>query len=172
MVVTFLEEGPDSAAFHGFLDKKDDVVFHGPQGLTVMGTNGVQVWDVAFMCQYLIMAGLSRHSQYHEMILKGYWFLRRSQFTEECVDGSYRDKRKGAWPFSTKTQGYTVSDCTVEKKAIIMAEKMMNTSGPQIVDKIEENLEDAVDRILFIQKHRSFEYGSFLCIMRKSELLQ
>ncbi|KAM9912098.1 hypothetical protein OXX69_002908 [Metschnikowia pulcherrima] len=162
MVVTYLEEGPDSAAFAGFLQKKDDVVFHGPQGLTVMGTNGVQVWDVAFMCQYLIMAGLSRHSKYHNMILKGYWFLRRSQFTEECVEGSYRDKRKGAWPFSTKTQGYTVSDCTAEAmKAIIMVEND-EYLGSQISDKIaRQNLEDAVDRILFIQNTDSFEYGSF-----------
>ncbi|KAM9904407.1 hypothetical protein OXX79_002774 [Metschnikowia pulcherrima] len=162
MVVTYLEEGPDSAAFAGFLQKKDDVVFHGPQGLTVMGTNGVQVWDVAFMCQYLIMAGLSRHSKYHDMILKGYWFLRRSQFTEECVEGSYRDKRKGAWPFSTKTQGYTVSDCTAEAmKAIIMVENDEYLAS-QIPDKIaRQNLEDAVDRILFIQNTDSFEYGSF-----------
>ena len=162
MVVTYLEEGPDSAAFAGFLQKKDDVVFHGPQGLTVMGTNGVQVWDVAFMCQYLIMAGLSRHLKYHDMILKGYWFLRRSQFTEECVEGSYRDKRKGAWPFSTKTQGYTVSDCTAEAmKAIIMVEND-EYLGSEISDKIaRQNLEDAVDRILFIQNTGSFEYGSF-----------
>ncbi|OBA24347.1 terpene synthase [Metschnikowia bicuspidata var. bicuspidata NRRL YB-4993] len=162
MIVTYLEEGADSKAFQCFLEKKDDVVFHGPQGLTVMGTNGVQVWDVAFMCQYLIMAGLLGHPQYHDMILKGYWFLRRSQFTDECVEGSYRDKRKGAWPFSTKTQGYTVSDCTAEAmKAIIMVEND-DYLGHQIEHKIErQSLEDAVDRILFIQNTDSFEYGSF-----------
>jgi lanosterol synthase len=27
---------------------------------------------------------------------------------------SYRHTSKGAWPFSTKEQGYTVSDCTGE----------------------------------------------------------
>ena len=27
---------------------------------------------------------------------------------------AYRHATKGAWPFSTKTQGYTVSDCTGE----------------------------------------------------------
>lgn len=162
MIVTFLEEGPDSTAFHKFLAKKDDVIFHGPQGLTVMGTNGVQVWDVAFMCQYLIMADLASDPKYHEMILKGYHFLRRSQFTDECEPGSYRDKRKGAWPFSTKTQGYTVSDCTAEAmKAIIMIENH-EYLGPQIESKIpRENLEDAVDRILFIQNRGSFEFGSF-----------
>lgn len=164
MVVTFIEEGRDSAAFKKFLEKKDDVVFHGPQGLTVMGTNGVQVWDVAFMCQYLIVAGLAVDEKYHDMILRGYWFLRRSQFTDECADGSFRDRRKGGWPFSTKTQGYTVSDCTAEAvKAIIMVENndYLGHKIPEEKKIARENLEDAVDRILFIQNTGLFEYGSF-----------
>lgn len=162
MIVTYIEEGRDSKAFQGFLNRKNDVLFHGPQGMTVMGTNGVQVWDVAFMCQYLIVAGMAQHPQYHDLILRGYHFLRRSQFTEECEEGSFRDLRKGAWPFSTKTQGYTVSDCTAEAmKAIIMVEND-DYLGSQISDKIDrQNLEDAVDRILFIQNKGSWEKGSF-----------
>lgn len=162
MIITCEEEGTDSAAFKNFLRRQDDVLFHGPQGMTVMGTNGVQVWDVAFMCQYLIVAGLQKDPRFHDMILRGYHFLRRSQFTDECVEGSFRDKRKGAWPFSTKTQGYTVSDCTAEAaKAIIMIEND-EYLGHQITDKIpRQNLEDAMDRILFIQNTGSWEYGSF-----------
>lgn len=164
MIIVYLEEGRESAAFQRCLYRKDDVVFHGPQGLTVMGTNGVQVWDVAFMCQYLIMAGLAVDERYHDMILRGYWFLRRSQFTEECEEGSFRDRRKGAWPFSTKIQGYTVSDCTAEAvKAIIMVENddYIGHKIPEESKIARENLEDAVDRILFIQNTGSFEYGSF-----------
>ncbi|QRG39374.1 hypothetical protein FDK38_003816 [Candidozyma auris] len=164
MIITYLEEGPDSYAFQRFLYRKDDVLFHGPQGMTVMGTNGVQTWDVAFMCQYLIMAGMSRYEKYHDMILKGYWFLRRSQFTEECEEGSFRDKRKGAWPFSTKTQGYTVSDCTAEAvKALIMVENddFVGNKIPEEKRINRKNLEDAVDRILFIQNTGNFEFGSF-----------
>lgn len=162
MIVVYVEEGRDSYAFQRMLERKNDVLFHGAQGMTVMGTNGVQVWDVAFMCQYLIVAGLAEHPKYHDMILKGYWFLRRSQFTEECEDGSFRDSRKGAWPFSTKSQGYTVSDCTAEAmKAIIMVENNEYVGG-LIQDKIErENLEDAVERILAIQNVGKFEFGSF-----------
>lgn len=162
MIVTYIEEGRDSYAFQRFLDRKNDVLFHGPQGMTIMGTNGVQVWDVAFMCQYLIAAGMEQHQKYQDMILRGYHFLRRSQFTEECEEGSFRDLRKGAWPFSTKTQGYTVSDCTAEAlKAIIMVENN-DYLGSQISDKIKrENLHDAVERILAIQNTGSFEFGSF-----------
>lgn len=162
MIITYVEEGKDSYAFQRFLDRKDDVLFHGPQGMTIMGTNGVQTWDVAFMCQYLMTAGLAREERYHDMILKGYWFLRRAQFTDECADGSFRDKRKGGWPFSTKTQGYTVSDCTAEAiKAILMVEND-EVLGRKIHNKInKENLCDGIDRLLFIQNTGSFEFGSF-----------
>lgn len=162
MIVTYLEEGRDSDAFKGFLRRQNDVLFHGPQGMTVMGTNGVQVWDVAFMCQYLIVAGMSQHPQYHDVILRGYHFLRRSQFTTECEPGSFRDSRLGAWPFSTKSQGYTVSDCTAEAvKAIIMVENDDHL-GSQIADKIpRENLEWAVERVLAIQNTGAYQHGSF-----------
>lgn len=161
MIVTYLEEGR-LPAFSKFVERRGDVLFHGPQGMTVMGTNGVQLWDVAFMCQYLTGVGLARFPEFHDMLLKGYWFLRRLQFTEECEPGSYRDLRRGAWPFSTKTQGYTVSDCTAEAlKAIIMVENNEHL-GPLIADKIDpELLECAVDRILAIQNTGSFEPGSF-----------
>ncbi|WPK25266.1 hypothetical protein PUMCH_002577 [Australozyma saopauloensis] len=164
MIVTYLEEGPDSYAFSRFMERREDVIFHGPLGMAVMGTNGGQVWDTAFMCQYLIMAGLETDPKFHDMIMRGYHFLRRSQFTDECVDGSFRDKRKGAWPFSTKTQGYTVSDCTAEAmKAILMIENN-DSLGKYIPmeDRIaRKDLEDAVERILFIQNTGSFEFGSF-----------
>lgn len=39
-------------------------------------------------------------------------------------DSAYRHTTKGAWPFSTKEQGYTVSDCTAEAlKAVIYAQE-------------------------------------------------
>lgn len=38
---------------------------------------------------------------------------------------AYRHQTKGAWPFSTKEQGYTVSDCTAEGlKAVIMLQQI------------------------------------------------
>lgn len=38
---------------------------------------------------------------------------------------AYRHATKGAWPFSTKEQGYTVSDCTAEGlKSVIMLQSV------------------------------------------------
>lgn len=162
MIVTWCVEGSESDAFRRFQNRMNDVLFHGPQGMTVMGTNGVQVWDVAFMIQYLYMTGLEL--KHRDMIRRGYDFLVRSQFVDECAPGSFRDKRKGGWPFLTKSQGYTVSDCTAEAlKAIIMVQNdPANSDDLAIKEAIApEDLYEAVDVILNIQNKGSFEFGSF-----------
>lgn len=159
-LVTYIEEGADSVAFKNVLDRVNDPVFHGPQGMTVMGTNGSQTWDASSMVQYFMMAGLADIPKYQPMIRKAYEFLVRSQFTDECVPGSFRDRRKGGWPFSTKDQGFVVSDCTAEAlKAIIMVRN--HPAFPDVTKVDEQNLYDAVEVLLGLQNVGSFEFGSF-----------
>lgn len=160
-LVVYSEEGPDSETFKTCMARFKDCLFHGSQGLTVMGTNGSQVWDAAFAVQYLFMAGLAELPEYRDMVERSYRFLVRSQFTEECQEGSFRDKRVGGWPFSTKEQGYTVSDCTAEAvKAIIMVQNSPEFAN--VRDLISaEKLHKAVDILLGLQNVGSFEFGSF-----------
>ncbi|GMM27851.1 lanosterol synthase [Martiniozyma asiatica (nom. inval.)] len=160
-IVLFLEQGKDGSQFKTSLNRMKEELFLGPMGMCVMGTNGSQVWDCAFMVQYFFTAGLAELPEYHETVVKAFDFLIRSQFDTECVDGSFRDKRKGGWPFSTKEQGYTVSDCTAESiKAIIM---VMNS--PEYADVHSHynlsKLEDSIDVLLSLQNVGSFEFGSF-----------
>lgn len=161
MVVTCAVEGKDSENFKKLNARKDEVLFHGPQGMTVMGTNGTQTWDAAFMVQYCFTAGLCDVPKHRDMIVKAYRYLIRNQFTDDAVDGSYRDKRNGAWGFSTKDQGYTVSDCTAEAiKAIIMVKNHPNFAD--VKDEIsDQRLFDAIDVLLSLQNRGSFEFGSF-----------
>lgn len=158
---TLLEEGVDSYQFQRFQYRFKDALFHGPQGMTVMGTNGVQNWDCAFTIQSLFVAGLAENQQYYDTIERAFKFLCRSQFDTECVPGSFRDKRVGSWGFSTKTQGYTVSDCTAEAiKAILMVKN--SPFYAKIHDCIsEEKLYRGIDVLLSLQNVKSFEYGSF-----------
>ncbi|SCU98282.1 LAFA_0G16820g1_1 [Lachancea sp. 'fantastica'] len=160
-VVTLAEEGRDSPEFGRFLEGFKEVLFMGPNGITVMGTNGAQTWDCAFAIQYYFMAGLAERPEFHSTIESAYKFLCRSQFDTECVPGSYRDKRIGGWPFSTKTQGYTVSDCTAEAlKAVIMVKN--SPAFQNVKDEIsDERLAKAIDVLLGLQNTGSFEYGSF-----------
>ncbi|CUM62647.1 uncharacterized protein PRCAT00000201001 [Priceomyces carsonii] len=174
MIVAYLEEGSKSETWKKLTNRMNDILFHGPQGMTVMGTNGVQVWDAAFMVQYFLVAGLGEDKKFQSMIRKAFKFLVRSQFDSECEPGSFRDKRKGGWPFSTKPQGYTVSDCTAEAmKAIIMVR-----NHPLYADLREEitdqRLYEAVDVLLTLQNTKSFEFGSFSTyeVIRASPLLE
>lgn len=160
LIVLYMEEGR-SKDFHRAAARFKDVMFHGPQGMAVMGTNGSQVWDISFAVQYMFMAGLAELPQYREFIVRAYKFLIRSQFTEECVEGSFRDKRVGAWPFSTKEQGYTVSDCTAEAmKAIIMVKKSSLFKDYHTLYD-DTKLRDGVDVLLSLQNVGSFEFGAF-----------
>lgn len=160
-IVLYAHEGPNSPNFIKTMDKGEDSLFHGKEGMTLMGTNGSQVWDAAFMVQYFVMAGLADLPEYNSMITKAYLFLIRSQFDTDCVDGSYRDPRNGAWPFSTKEQGYPVSDCTAEAiKAIIMIKN--HASFATVADAIsDERLYDGIEVLLGLQNLGNFEYGSF-----------
>ena len=160
-LVTYIEEGAHSMAFEKFQYRFKDALFHGPQGMTVMGTNGVQTWDCAFAIQYLFMANLAELPEFHDLVTSAYRFLCRSQFDTECVPNSFRDKRVGAWGFSTKTQGYTVSDCTAESiKAIIMVRNsdVFKELHNEITD---ERLYKGIDVLLSLQNVNNFEYGSF-----------
>lgn len=173
-IVVYLEKGKDSPEFQRFLFRWPDFLFMSPEGLMMNGTNGVQVWDVAFALQYCIMAGLADKSQFRETLIRGYRFLVRSQFTEDTVEGSFRDHRIGGWPFSTKIQGFTVSDCTAEAiKAIIMTQ---NVPGLEFLkqEMPVENLKKGIDILMGLQNTGKFHYGSFASYERikGSELLE
>lgn len=160
-MVVYCELGKDSPEFQRFLYRWPDFLTMSPEGLQMNGTNGVQVWDVSFALQYAVVAGLADNKEFHNALIKGYRFLVRSQFTEDPVPGSYRDHRNGAWPFSTKIQGFTVSDCTAEAlKAIIM---IQHVEGLEFLSKEidESRLYDAVDILLAMQNRGSFHFGSW-----------
>lgn len=160
-IVLFKEQGKNGLDFQNSFNRMKEELFLSDLGMTVMGTNGSQVWDCAFFVQYFFMAGLANLPEYHDVIARSFEFLIRSQFDTECVEGSFRDKRIGAWPFSTKEQGYTVSDCTAESiKAVIMV--MNSENFKDLHHKYDINkLNNAVDVLLSLQNVGSFEFGSF-----------
>ena len=63
---------------------------------------------------------------------------------------AYRHKSKGAWPFSTREQGYTVSDCTAEAlKAVLLLQKSPLFLTDSLVS--HDRIFDAVDILLSMQ---------------------
>lgn len=82
--------------------------------------------DTAFIAQALVDSGLIEDAGNKAACAKVLHWLDECQIRENPKHhrSAYRFATKGAWPFSTKEQGYTVSDCTAEGlKAVIMLQK-------------------------------------------------
>ena len=120
------------------------------EGMLVNGTNGVQTWDTSWLIQAVHEAGLAEDLKWKPMLTKALEFLEDQQIRENCreQDICYRQQRKGAWAFSTKLQGYTVSDTTSEAlKAVMM---LQHTPGyPTLVST--DRLHHAIDTLLTMQ---------------------
>ncbi|KXT17595.1 hypothetical protein AC579_6191 [Pseudocercospora musae] len=174
MLCCYIEEGPDAKSVRGHRDRLSDYLWVSQDGMMCNGTNGVQNWDTAFAIQATIEAGLALEPQHYEMLLKGLEFLEDQQFIEHAVgyekssaysnpptaktspDACYRHPRKGAWGFSNRTQGYTVSDCTAEAiKAILLLQDIRDANDQSRkrfpVLMCDERIKWAIDIILTMQ---------------------
>jgi lanosterol synthase len=91
------------------------------------GTNGSQLWDAAFISQALVETGIGALPENQQSTTALLTWLDKCQIQEnpKWFKAAYRHATKGAWPFSTKEQGYTVSDTTAEgMKAVMMLQEL------------------------------------------------
>ena len=104
-------------------------------GMLMTGTNGSQLWDAAFIAQALyesklITPAVPGNVDSARRLLE---WLDDCQIVEnpKWFERAYRHETKGAWPFSTKEQGYTVSDCTAEgMKSVLLLQSLPYVTLP------------------------------------------
>ncbi|KAI0714170.1 lanosterol synthase [Cerioporus squamosus] len=150
-IVRMHAEGRESEAYKKHYERRHDFMWLGQEGMMMCGTNGSQLWDIAFMGQALIETGLGEEEEFRDSTLRILRWLDNCQIREnpKHFASAYRHQTKGAWPFSTKTQGYTVSDCTGEGlKAVLYIQDHVK-DAPKLIS--EERLCDAVDVLLSLQ---------------------
>lgn len=128
LVIRTIVDGPNSEAYEMHKLKRRDFLWIGPNGMSMGGTNGSQLWDLVFIVQAIVESGLAEEEENKKTLLKALEWLDQCQIREnpKHYTTAYRHRTKGAWPFSTKEQGYTVSDCTGEglKSAILLQEHL------------------------------------------------
>jgi lanosterol synthase len=150
LLACFIREGPDAYSVKRHRERLEDFLWVKSEGMLMNGTNGVQVWDTAFLIQAVMDAGLAEDPKWRPMLTRALEFLEYHQIEENCDDQEvcYRQQRKGGWTFSTKDQGYAVSDCISEAmKSVILLQR---TPGyPKLVS--DERLCDAIDTLLKYQ---------------------
>lgn len=123
MVAVWHSDGANSARMIRHREKISPYMWKGDNGMTCSGTNGVQAWDTAFSIQAIVEAGLGTELEFRSSLENALKYLDISQLREDLAD-PYRQPRKGGWPFSTRDNGYVVSDCAAEGlKAVLMLQE-------------------------------------------------
>jgi lanosterol synthase len=146
----YIREGHGSYSVKRHKERMNDFLWVNAEGMLMNGTNGVQVWDTAFLVQAVMDAGLAQDPKWRPMLMKALEFLEDQQIRENIKDQDkcYRQQRKGGWAFSNKIQGYAVSDCISEAlKAVILLQR---TPGyPTLLS--DGRVFDAIDTLLTFQ---------------------
>ncbi len=138
-------EDPHSQAFKRHVERIDDYLWDGVDGLKMQGYNGSQLWDTAFATLAILESGLHEDGAFLDVLERAYSFIDDNQVKADIPEGEryFRDPIKGAWPFSTAEQAWTVSDCTAEGlKASLLAAPIAKRPVPL------ERLRDAADILL------------------------
>ncbi|KAL8887900.1 MAG: hypothetical protein Q9215_004579 [Flavoplaca cf. flavocitrina] len=149
-LASYIHDGPDSYSVERHRQRMHDFLWVKDEGMLMNGTNGVQTWDTALLVQAVVAAGLAEAPQWRPMLTKALEFLDDQQIRENCREQEvcYRQRRKGAWAFSTREQGYTVSDCTSEAlKSVLLLQRL--PGFPKLVS--DERIKDAIDTLLTMQ---------------------
>lgn len=150
LLACYIQDGEGSYSVKRHRERMHDFLWMKNEGMLMNGTNGVQTWDTAFLIQAVVEAGLAEDPQWRPMLIKALEFLDDQQIRENCKQQNlcYRQQRRGAWPFSTRDQGYPVSDCTSEAlKSVVMLQRL--PGFPKLIT--DNRIYDAIDMLLTMQ---------------------
>ena len=170
LVVRWCVDGPESPAYKKHRRRRADFMWLGKEGMMMSATNGSQLWDLVFISQAIVESGLAAEETNRQSCVKALEWLDQAQIKGDSMHygKDYRHQSKGAWPFSTPGQSYTVSDCTAEGlKAVLYLQEYLqcvlqsnhtryernsdeaSSFTPKLVSK--ERMHDAVDVMLSLQ---------------------
>ena len=143
--------GKDSEQFKKHVDRWGDYLWVAEDGIKMNGYNGSQLWDTIFASQALLDAKLEE--TFPMLTEKMYAFIDDSQIIQNHFEYKkyFRDETIGAWPFSTRDHGWTITDCTAEGvKSSIM---LNNTQVVKIKGETVglDRLKPSIDLLLKLQ---------------------
>lgn len=90
-------------------------------------TNTPECWETAFITQALSESDLVHLRENHDSVVKALEWLDDCQIKQDPLykDELWRQSTKGAWPFSTREEGFTVSDTTAEAlKSVLLLQSL------------------------------------------------
>lgn len=134
---------PDGPEFQAHARQLPAYLWHGADGVKMQGYESSELWDTAFAAQAIAATGRAPRRQ--TMVDGAHRFIEQQQVLEDVPEREryFRDASRGGWPFSTRTHGWPISDCTAEgiMAALALAEHVDEPLG-------ESRLVAAVDLLL------------------------
>lgn len=150
LIICYIHDGKDSDSVWSHRETMLAYFWMKDEGMLCNLSDGIQVWDTSLTVQAVEAAGLANDSKYQPTVVKAHEFLEDHQLRENVANQAncYREHRKGGWPFSTRYQGYMVSECTAEAlRSTIQLQEIH--SFPKLISI--ERLRDSVDCLLLMQ---------------------
>ncbi|CAJ1016897.1 Prenyltransferase and squalene oxidase repeat/Squalene-hopene cyclase N-terminal domain [Leishmania shawi] len=140
MLATWLREGEHSARFQEHFDRVSDYFYMGETGLSMSGYNGSQLWDTSFAVQAI--CACRREMMFPAEVELAHHYIDVAQVQEDPMAAPYfyRHRTKGAWNFSTRSQGWQVSDCTAEGLRALLLLPQYAFPMRRIFDGVDEVL--------------------------------
>jgi squalene/oxidosqualene cyclase-like protein len=107
-------ENPAGPEVSRHLARLPDYLWRGADGVKMQGYNSSQLWDTAFAVQAIAATG--RGAGMRGTLNEASRYIEANQVITDVADRerAYRDRSRGGWPFSTRTHGWPISDCTAE----------------------------------------------------------
>ncbi|MBU0499786.1 MAG: terpene cyclase/mutase family protein [Gammaproteobacteria bacterium] len=105
---------PGGQAFRAHFKALDGYLWQAPEGLLMNGEDSTALWDTAFAVQAILATPFAQ--THIESLRRAQAFIQETQILEDPPQAEhyYRHPSYGGWPFSSRAQGWAVSDCTAE----------------------------------------------------------
>ncbi|KAI8623683.1 squalene-hopene-cyclase, partial [Xylariaceae sp. FL1651] len=151
--------GPGSHWVHGMAPHFGDGLWMCREGLAASGTDGNAIWETSLSVQAIctsVELSTDNEPRYAdiEALNAALGLLKDSQLLHNPIGihRTHRHPTKGGWPYSTRMQGYIVSDATAETILAILHSHRV----PSLSKRIPiERLQLAVDSLIGLESGKS-----------------
>ncbi|KAI0202488.1 oxidosqualene:lanosterol cyclase [Astrocystis sublimbata] len=160
MIACVIHDGEDSASVRAHQQTLLRHFWMTADGMTCNVSDGTQAWDTSLAVQAMAAAGAVEQPKYQSTILRAHAFLEDHQLRDNVPDQEkcYRQHRRGGWPWSTRWQGYIISECTAEGLRAVLelqeAHKLNSIASASDIKSAmitPDRLQDSVDCLLHLQ---------------------
>jgi lanosterol synthase len=154
LIACLIHDGPDSAGVKAHRETLLRHFWMTEDGMTCNVSDGTQAWDTSLAVQAMAAAGAAEQPAHQTTLLKAHAFLEDHQLRNNVINQEkcYRQPRRGGWPWSTRHQGYIISECTAEALRAVLElqeNKWLASNATSLVTR--DRLQDCADCLLNLQ---------------------